>query len=403
MSSTIHDFLQPAVILDVVSRIRKGQGRLGRWLGLHPQGTDGTEDTMPTQLVGPSMKESPTRSGVYNIFDRTRTVAKGRAPGVGPATISPQPIGQVTYTIARFHEKMPLAIEELCQLAPVVGPMSTLDPGGQDYLSRQENFMGSRFWNAMEIMTAGLIRGTWYLKNVGDDWLPVLVAPSAPTPFVTINHQMPAGNQNQLNMLGAGNIIALTWSNVAAPIISHDLPMIMEAYAQLTGYVLTDAWCTPTVWASIIQNTEVRNTAGSSSRPFDEFEFVRNPGDRFTYPEWVAVLRGYPTIRWHILTEYLVADGGTDPSYAAGTGALTSIVPANQVVFTPEPDPEWIDVLWYGEHISEQAGQPAVKRPAWWFWHEWHTQATTIELVGLMNAIPRLRIPKALVTPTVIF
>jgi hypothetical protein len=386
----------------VVSRIRRGQGRLGRWLGLHPLGTDGTDDSVPTQLVGPAMKESPTRSGVYEIFDRTRTVAKGRAPNVGPATIAPQPIGQVSYTIARFHEKMPLYFEEISQLR-VVGQYTQLDAGGQDYLSRQMAYLGARFFGAMELMLMGVIRGTWYLKNVGDDWIPVLSQPSAGTPYVTINHQIPTGNTAQLNMLGAGSIIGTSWADPTAPIVSNDLPKIMEAYAQLTGMVLTDAWTTPSVWGQIITNTEVINAGGSSQRPFDEFELVRNPGDRYAYPEWVAVLRAYPTIRWHLLAEYLVADGGTDPSYAAGTGTLTSVIPANQVLFTPEPDPEWIDVLWYGEHISEQDGQPAMKRPAWYFWNQWLTQPTVIELIGLMNAIPRLRIPKAMVPATVIF
>jgi hypothetical protein len=395
VAATLHDFLQPQVILDVVSRVKKGQGRLGRWLGLHYTGYDDDSNV----LTGASMQESAVRHGTYRIFDRTRTVAQGRAPGTGPAWIAPQPIGEVNFTVARFHEKIRLDFEELGNLSPVIGPNSQVDPGGQDYLTRQAGFLAQRFNNAMEIMLAGMIRGTWYMKNVGENWIPVLTAPAAGTPYVTVNHQIPAGHLAQLDMLGAGSIIGTTWSNAAAPIISADLPEMMEAYAQATGMVITDAWCNPTTWGYIINNTEVKNTAGSAQQPFEQYKFA----EREDYPEWVAVLRGMPTIRWHIISEYIVADGGTDPSYTAGTGTLTPIIPANTVLFTPPPDPEWVDGIWYGEYISENPGQPAVKKPAYWFWHEWITQPTAVELIGLMNAIPRLRIPKALVAPTVIF
>lgn len=394
---TIHDMLQPQVILDVVSRIRKGQGRLGRWFGFHY--TDFNE--AGGMLTGPNTKESPVRSGTYRIYDRTRTVAKGRAPGTGPATYQPNPVGEVNYTCARFHEKVRLDSEELGNLSPIIGPNSQIDPGGQDYITQQETTLVERFNNVIEMATAGMIRGKWYLQIVGEDFIPCLTQPAAP--FITIDHKLPAGNFAQLNMLGAGNIIDVAWSNPAAKIISKHLPNIQIAMAQLTGYAVEDIWCDPIVWGYVITNTEVINTAGSANQPFERFEFVKETTDGKQIVEWVAVLRGYPSIRWHISAEYLVDQGGTDPSYTAGTGPLVQTIPTNSALFLPPVDREWVDLIHCPEYVSEAPGQPMVKRPSFYFWHEWITQPTAVELIGLINVMPRVRIPKALALGTVVF
>lgn len=399
MGIALHDLLQPQFVLDVVSRILEGQGHLSRHLGFSYNAYSESRN----ELTGANTKEVPVRHGTYRIFDRTRTVAMGRAPGTGPATWQAQPIGEVSYTLARFHEKIPLEAEELMNLSLVVGPNSQIDAGGQDYIKRQMGYLVTRFNNAIELMAAGMIRGTWYLKASGENYVPVLTAPAATTGSVTVNHQIPSGNLNQLNMLGAGSIIGTTWSNPAAPILSNDLPRICEAYAQLSGYAITDVFVNPTTWAYIIANTEVKNAAGSSMTPFDRFDFEANPKGGPQANAWGAILKGYPTLRWHILSQYLVADGGTDPSYSGGTGTLTPVIPANSAVFMPKVSTDWVDMLTYKEHISERPGEAMVKRPSPYFYAEWGTQPSVVDLIGIMNCIPRLRVPKALATATVVF
>ena len=396
-SITIHDMLQPQVILDVVSRIRKGQGRLGRWFGFHYTGFSPDGGV----LTGPNIRESPVRYGTYRIYDRVRTIAKGRAPGTGPATWQPNPVGEVVYSCARFHEKITLNMEELSNLSPIVGPNSQVDPGGQDYLTQQEETIAERFNNAVEYLTACMIRGAAYLMGQGEDWIPYMTQPGS-GPYVTINFQIPSGNLTQLNMLGAGSIIDSGWQNAAAQIMSKHLPEIEQAFIYLHGYPLTDIWVDSITWSNVIVNTEVINTAGSANTPFEKFEYVQEQGnDGEQVAEQVAVLRGRPYLRWHINNEVLVDEGGTDPSYAAGTGPLTQVIPANCALFQPEVRREWVDVIHCGEYVSEAPGQPAVKRPGYYFWHEWVTQPTAVDLIGLLNAIPRLKIPKALALGTV--
>ena len=120
MAQSLQSLLKPQVILDTVSRIAKGQGRFGKWLGFH-YGLDAAERGT---LIGPAGKEVMQRDGVYFIYNRTRTVAQGRAPGVGPATVAPNPIGRVPYTLMRSHEKIALEYEYLSNLGPISVPRS---------------------------------------------------------------------------------------------------------------------------------------------------------------------------------------------------------------------------------------------------------------------------------------
>lgn len=402
MPMTISDMTQPRVILDVVSRVRKNQGRLGRWLGFHTTGFDKDGGTLTGPNVRSGRMDAETRTVSYRILDATRTIAMARAPGTGPATHQPQPIGEAHVTCARFHEKIRLDAELLGNMAPIFGPNTVLDPQGESYMVEQQRYLAARFNNAIEFMAAGLIRGKFYLKNVGENWIPVLAQPSQP--YITVDFQLPSGNLAQLNMLGAGDIINVSWANPAAKIISLHLPKLMIAFVQLTGMALTDIWVDPLTWGYVQTNTEVINSGGSANTAFSEFEYVRDKGDDGKQVvEQVAVLRGYPTIRWHISADVLVADGGTDPSYAAGTGTLTQVIPANSAVFMGEVDGEWADLVQCGELVSDQPGMPMVRRTGFYAWSEYITQPTAVELIGLLNAIPRLRKPKSLATGTVVF
>src|ERR1019366_4791961 len=130
-NATLQELLLPQVILRVISRIRNGQGMLGRWLGFQPDRFDNDTVTLsgPNTMTG----SSTVRSVVYRIFDNTRVVAKGRAPGTGPATVARNQMGQATVEVARFHQKIPMLYEDLGNLSPIIGPNSQVDPGGQNF------------------------------------------------------------------------------------------------------------------------------------------------------------------------------------------------------------------------------------------------------------------------------
>ena len=403
MAASLTELLLPQVVLSVISRLKKGRGPLGSWLGFQPSAFE--PETV--SLSGPNTLRGTgsVRNVTYRIFDHTRVPMKARAPATGPATVSQNPMGQNTVSVARFHQKIPLNYEFLGNLSPMIGPNSQIDPGGQNYIAQQTTFLGEQANNMVEMMAAGMMRDSLYFIIQGDNWLPTFTAPTGTQVGFQVPFNIPAGNKNQLNMLGAGNLITIPWNNPGATIIG-DLQSVIAAYKQLSRYPLTDIWINSLLWISIITNTQVRNTAGSANTPFAEFEKV-NPMGMGTPPEgdYAAILRGQPTIRWHFCDDTLALNTDVDPSYgtAPASANLAKLVPDNLAIFCTRPMPDWIRFYLGGEYVVENPGMPGALRMGWYFWHEYVTQPSACELIGLLNAVPLLYIPAAIAPATVVF
>lgn len=404
MSVALHELLQPQVVLKVVSRIAPNQNRLSRWLGWQPDRFN--EDTVT--LSGPNTINGAPRYASFRYFDLARTVPIMKAPGTGPVAIAPNPTGDATVKCARFHMKISLLAEELGNLSPIIGPNSQIDPGGQDYVKRQTMHLTRRFHNGIELMATGMMQDNLYVNMIGDRWWPQIGPLTAGQVGFQIPFQIPAGNKNQLNMLGGGNLITQTWNNVAAPILQQCMA-VEAAFAQLTGYDNTDNWINQLLWYNIITNNDVRNTAGSSQTPFAEFDWTEDGGlgrgAPTTQRKFTATLRGYPNLRWNITNHVLVLQSDIDPSYstAPASAQIIKVVPDGMCFFCTEPSSEWEQLYQGGEHVVENPGMPMVLRMGYWFWKEWTTQPSGLDLLGVLNCVPTLFIPKCIAPAQVIF
>jgi hypothetical protein len=404
MAISLHSMLTPQVILKAVSRIRKLQGRLGRWIGFQPKRVNPDN----VSLEGPNSRYGDTRFASFRIDDVTRVVGKARAPGTGPASVAVNPVGEVRVACARFHEKVRLLGEFLGNLTPIIGPNSQIDTGGQSYIARQTMHLAEKYNNTIELLTTGMFQDNLYFQFSGDNLLPVIGAPTAPNLGFQIPFQIPSGNKNQLNLLGTGNIITIGWQNAGAPIIKNCL-QIQAAMTQLSGYQPRHMWMNSLGWYNVLLNTEVRNTAGTSNTPFAEYDRIPEmASDGMPQPEFAAQLRGIPWLTWHIADDVVVTGGDIDPSWAQGTadvaaGRTTTIkvIPDNMVFITPDPSSDWTELYQGAEYISENAGQPMTLKRGYTFWKEWITQPSCIELIALMNCIPLLYVPKATAAATV--
>ena len=404
MPVTLQELLQPQLILDLVSRVRPGVGALGSWLGFQP--TSYSPDTV--SLSGPATVSGQLRYTSYRIFNEVRTPLKARAPGTGPGTVAQNPMGQVQVTCARFHSKIPLNYEFLGNLSPMVGPNSQIDSQGQSYIKQQSNYLAQQAGTMVEMMAAAMMRDSLYLQMSGDDWLPVFSAPSASggiTPaYLQVNFQIPSGNKSQLDMLGSGNIIGTTWANPAAPILT-DIMKIKAAFAQLTRYPLTDIWINSTMWPNVINNTQVRNTGGSSNTPFAEYTNVPERGmDGQPTGKYEAILRGDPTITWHMNDDVVSLGSDIDLSYSTySTGTANKLVPDNMAIFCTKPTPDIAKMYLGGEIVVENPGMPGVIRSGYYSWSEYVTQPSAIDLIALLNAVPCLYNPLCFAPATVVF
>lgn len=395
---SLHDLLTPQVILKAVSRIRKFQGRLGRWMGFQPNRYN--PDTV--SLEGPNVRYGDTRFASFRLDDVTRVVGKARAPGTGPASVAVNPVGDVRVSCARFHEKVRLLGEFLGNLSPIIGPNSQIDTGGQSYIARQTTHLAEKYNNTIELLTTGMFQDNLYFQLAGDNLLPVIGAPTSPAIGIQIPFQIPAGNKSQLNMLGTGNIIGVGWQNTGAPLIKNCL-QIQAAMTQLSGHQPRHNWLNSLGWYNVLLNQEVRNTAGSANTPFAEYDRVPELGvDGLPQPEFAAQLRGIPWLTWHVADDVLVTGGDIDPVWSTSSGTTTiKVIPDNTMIIAPDPSPNWSELFLGGEYVSENAGQPLALKRGYTFWKEWVTQPSCIELISLMNCIPLLYVPKAIAFATI--
>ena len=425
MPATLVELLQPQVVLRVISRIKRGRGPLSAWLGWHTDGNnDPPEEEVP--LNGPNVHKGGggvvegelggVRNVSYRIFDNTRTVMKWRAPGTGPATVAPNPMGTNTVSVARFHEKIPLLYELLSNLARMAGPNMQIDTGGQAYIRQQTSFMAQKGNQTVEMLAAGMLRNSLYVIQSGDNWLPSFTAPTGSQIGFQCDFKIPAGNTGQLNMLGTGNIIGTPWNNPSAPILGN-LQAIIAAYAQLSGWRLTEAWINSLMWVNLVTNTELRNIAGSSNTPFSEFadeispDWMNQAGPATKYS---AVLKAQPQITWNFCDDVLALanppaspNADIDPSYstlpAASLGQLNKLVPDNMAIFSTTPDDNWQEFYPGGEYVSENPGQAPSLRRGFYAWHEYGTQPTVCELISILNGIPLLYVPSVVAPAQVVF
>jgi hypothetical protein len=399
MAVSLHSLLTPQVILKAVSRIRKFQGRLGRWIGFQPNRFNPDN----VSLEGPNTRYGDTRFASFRLDDVTRVVSKGRAPGTGPASVALNPIGDVRVSCARFHEKVRLLGEFLGNLSPIIGPNSQVDTGGQSYIARQTVHLAEKYNNTIELLTTGMFQDNLYFQLSGDNLLPVIGAPTAPNIGIQIPFQVPSGNKNQLNLLGTGNIIQIGWQNTGAPLIGNCL-QIQAAMTQLSGYQPRHMWMNSLGWYNVLLNTEVRNTAGSANTPFAEYDRVSEMAvDGMPQPEFAAQLRGIPWLTWHIADDVLVTNSDVDPTWSTAPAAATfvKVFPDNTCMIAPDPSADWAELYQGAEYISENAGQPMTLKRGYTFWKEWVTQPSCIELIALMNCIPLLYVPKCIGFATV--
>ena len=396
---SLHDLLTPQVILKAVSRIRKNQGRLGRWVGFQP--TRVNPDNV--SLEGPNVRYGDTRFASFRLDDVTRVVGKARAPGTGPASVQVNPVGEVRVACARFHEKVRLLGEFLGNLSPIIGPNSQIDTGGQSYIARQTTHLAEKYNNTIELLTTGMFQDNLYFQFDGDNLLPVIGAPSGTDLGFQIPFQIPSGNKSQLNLLGTGNIIQIGWQTAGAPILKNCL-QIQSASTQLSGHQPKHFWMNSLQWYNVLLNSEVRSTAGTSNTPFASYERVKEKAvDGMEQPEFAAQLRGLPWAEWHIADDVVVTNSDVDPTWSSAPTGATYVksCPDNTCIITPEPSKDWVELYQGGEHISENAGQPMQLKRGYTFWKEWVTQPSCIELIALMNCIPLLYVPKATMFATV--
>lgn len=361
MAIAIPTLLQPAVVNARVDRLKVVNTSLQNFWGMNKGGS--------------AERSSPMgRRGSYDVFNSTRNLSRPSRPGSAASVISPNPVGNVPFTIPRFHPSMPLLGEVLHNQRPIGGPVGQIDSAGAQYIADQELFIKQLITNDREFQVAAMMRGS-YTYAVGNEFQGPTMAYSGGT--YTVDYQVPSGNKSKLNMLAAGDILAATWATAGTKIVDH-LLAINAAFIQLTGRGLKHVFCSSVMWGYISANTQVQTQAGSANT---YFEYIERDEETTNF---TARLRALPWLVFHI------SDNGLN---TGASDTFEKFVDDTHCVFTVDPDAIVAQYWQCGEPISEYTGAPAVVRTGEYYWVTPTFNPTGWQLFGLHNGLPVLQIP----------
>lgn len=344
----------------------------------------------------------PHRTGVYDIFNPTRTMPVGRTPMTGPARVARKPVGHKTITVPRFFESVQIEDEYVFRNRPLGGQFGQVDQTGQTYISRQIRHEAIKFQNLHEFMAVNMMRGGWSLKPHGDDMLPVLKGDA--NEAIVIDSLVPSEHQSQIALgTGGADIIDASWDDAATDIHTQ-LLLLNKVHAARHGAPLRHIWGNATTIAPLFYNTKLQNIGGSVYRIWDERTGNElQPGEEYPDTGIKVKFRAMPEYTFHIYNQVIIPDHvGPASSKQIDSANYQYLIPDNEVIITPEPG-DWCELVAGSEPMQYAKDQAAKVVSGFDMGRAREIMPPRWDLMFLLNQCPILSQLYAVYNPTVIF
>ncbi len=373
---TLVELLQPQYITETISKIRVGRGALSAFLNFN--------------IGNPKILDMTVDQAAFRIFSETRQASTFRLGGSPPAVITPNPVGEQRFYLAKMYEKMVFPAGLLGNISKIGGPNSQQDMGGVEYVTQQQAYIAKRFNWGVEALAAGFVRGQIYFQFQGDQLWPSLSVPSGQ--YITVSFQLPSTNINQLAFGTGTPIIQVPWNNPSAPIF-NDILAIRAAMVQQTGFQLKCIMVNNITWSYILTNTSIRAVGGVVEAPFADWtmETAKDEHGNEMYGLMKAKLKAIPWIDFYINDDNISLGGDLDPIQpgANNTGTLVKVIPDDYALFCPAPDVSWERMVHGGEWVAENEGVSNwVWKQGLSAWKRFNAEPTSLNIVSLLKCVP---------------
>jgi len=280
----------------------------------------GIKAGVPDDLL-PAAFMSPTRTvegeyGTYTKVEGTRQTA--RIAQYGSPSQQRQLKGISEVSIKLIH-----TIESIYHKPAVLMNLTHVQDDQKQRLGEQEIARRTaefkRLFSNLRLASVYslLARGAIYFDAEGN------LLPDATGAQVTVDFGVPAGNKDQLDVFGDGNpIISASWATAETP-IHKQISALKKASRQLTGYPIRHAFYGANVLDYLLGNTKLK-------------ELIHNSSALREQAAGGEVPTGLLGLQWHPVNEafYVDADEVCQDFFGADT-----------VVFTPEPTPDWYELV----------------------------------------------------------
>jgi hypothetical protein len=392
---TIQQLFQTPTITKVISQIGSPLSLLQRFYGVGPG--KGVTQSMSGRYVG------------WDLFNATRSVAKGRPPATGPATVSRKPIGHNMAQVYRMHEKTLINQEEVFRTRPLGAAIGTVDLRGQQYVRRQLEFLTQRFTNAREFMVSRMFRGGWSVSIEGEDWVPGEMSQSGYA--FNVDMQLPSTHKTQLTAGTSANIIEDSWDDPSADVIGQLLTLDMAAERE-NGRPIRHIWINGNTFKYLLDNTGLQSTGGTAFRIFESLRArtatAELNGERFPDTGFDVVFRALPLHTFHIYNGGLTlpaagtSEVGEDLTTQLSATYFSLFLPDNYAILTPDPG-NWMGWIEGSEIVAENLLDEGREAFGFTSWTTRVIDPPGWELKALDNGLPVLYEPRAIYYGTVIF
>lgn len=385
----LQDLLLPSFVRGRVSRVKSPALFLSRHLGF--------------QIGGPNVTQVRGRTYTYDIYDNVRSIANARAPSAPAGTISANPIGVNTVTLGMFKEKLPLDYGMLLQIRKIGSGASDQDVMGGVYIDNQVRTLRQRQDNGAEFLAGAIFQGgKYYYYFFNDDWVPTYNSSGA---AVTVDLKYDSDNVLTGGSFAAGlqmgtgsNILTASWATAGTDIPAN-LDGISSAFQDIVGAPLKRVYCGTDVWNNVIQNTLVRQLAGTAAKSA-EYNMEPDNGPDGTPTGFIkCTLVGRP---WY---DFYVWDGSLNVAASISGSTITysntKLLPRNYATFTIDLDGSFLKAVEGSDIVKENDMAPPVERVGFYAWAQekadparvwYHTQRATGVELNMPKAIAYARV-----------
>lgn len=379
--ASILDILTPSRVRDVISRIKTPGSVMARHFGFDIDG----KNIMPAP--------EGARIYTYDIYDNVRTSARGAFPNSPANQVANNVIGNNSVGIARSAEKIVMDYYTVSNIREIGKDAGVLDIRGQKYITKQAETLRQRADNFREFFTGSLFRGgVAYFIRDGQQLVPTYDSSGA---AFGIDLKIPATHKligasyaDGLAMDGSNNCIDGVWSNTSTNIPAQ-LAKISRGFQYSVGCPLSDIYLDSLTWQNVLQNTYVRQLAGTSNQPYLNYtqEQDKSPDGSLTGLT-TGQIPGMSWLRWHIYDG--VIETGT-------SNTSTRVIPEGYATFTIDRNQGgWLLGVEGSEIVKDNNLAPPVMRRGLYSYMKEFSDPASFELHTLQNFTIELNVPKGI-------
>lgn len=258
--------------------------------------------------------------GTYTRVNGNRKTARLVAYGAPSVTRELTGVEEVPVKLMHTAENINFAMSDFRGILQRASTSSNLmiDNKGVQEIGRQVALARKNIDNLrVSALTSAIALGAIYFDGKGN------LLPTSSGAKTTIDYGVPAGNKTQLDILGAGSILTTGWNTTTAS-IDTQIMAFKTAALQLTGYEPRYAFYGKNVPGFLTRNTTLKEY------------FVRSGAFNGQYLSSGDIPNPLLGLTWLPAYQHFFEDQN---------GVVKTIIGDNEVVFTPEPDLDWIGWL----------------------------------------------------------